>query len=209
MEDKTNLFIFSKKEVALIFLFMILIAIVAFVFGVKIGKSISFESAGYTNQDVETVKLYSNIEEQSLELSKEEEVPVEEGEKTEKVYNETYKMLEEEVSKLDKKEDAKEEVKEEVPQANIAAPAAPNNPYSGKFTIQLGSYERLEDAQKFADGFRVRGYNPIINEVDLPSRGTWYRVSLGVFNNSIEAKNYILQEKTLFEGQDYVLVKFD
>ena len=65
MEDKTNLFIFSKKEIALIFIFMILIAIVAFVFGVKIGKSISFEAAGYTQQDQQTVQLYSNIEEEA------------------------------------------------------------------------------------------------------------------------------------------------
>ncbi|MDH5581761.1 MAG: SPOR domain-containing protein [Bdellovibrionales bacterium] len=209
MEDKTNLFIFSKKEIALIFIFMILIAIVAFVFGVKIGKSISFEAAGYTQQDQQTVQLYSNIEEEAQQINQES---LEQGEtdKKDKTYNETYKMLEEEVSKLDNNDGAKAEV-EKVETKETSAPEfeTTKSPYSEKFTIQLGSYEKVNDAQKFADGFRVRGYNPIINEVDLKGRGTWYRVSLGIFNTSNEAKDYIIQEKTLFEGQDYVIAKFD
>lgn len=121
-------------------------------------------------------------------------------------------MLEEEVSKLDKApkpEDAvKVEKKDE--KVDVTIPEVNNkNPYAGKFTIQLGSYDQVGDAQKFADGFRIRGYNPIINEVELKGRGTWYRVSLGVFDNASEAKEYILQEKTLFEGQDYVIARFD
>ncbi|MFZ8933386.1 MAG: SPOR domain-containing protein [Bacteriovoracaceae bacterium] len=215
MEDKTNLFIFSKKEVALIFIFMILIAVVAFVFGVKIGKSISYEAAGYTQQDQETVKLYSKVEEEANQLSQGDmdlQGSSDQGaaDQKDKTYNETYKMLEEEVSKLDKKNDAESEVVEEKTKSVSETPAdTSQGPYSGKFTIQLGSYEKINDAQKFADGFRVRGYNPIINEVDIKTRGTWYRVSLGVFNTSNEAKDYIIQEKTLFEGQDYVIAKFD
>jgi cell division septation protein DedD len=81
--------------------------------------------------------------------------------------------------------------------------------YRGKFTIQLGSYQSLDDAESFADGFRIRGYRPIINEVDIKKRGIWYRVSLGIFESVGKAKDYVIREKTLFKGQDYVIGRFN
>ena len=82
---------------------------------------------------------------------------------------------------------------------------------SGKYTVQLGSHRSRQDAEKFAEGFRIRGHNPIISEVELKEKGgTWYRVSIGVFDSVAEAKDYILnQERALFQGQDYVIGRFD
>lgn len=81
--------------------------------------------------------------------------------------------------------------------------------FAGKFTIQLSSHRSRKEAEEFAGGFTVRGYDPIINEVRISGRGTWYRVSLGVFESASEAKNYIIGEKELFLGQDYVIGRFD
>ncbi|CAN0060821.1 unnamed protein product [Chrysoparadoxa australica] len=81
--------------------------------------------------------------------------------------------------------------------------------FSGKYTIQLGSHRSVEEAEAFAEGFKVRGYNPIINEVEIPNRGIWYRVSLGVFDTITDAKDYVKKEQSLFQGQDYVFVRFD
>jgi cell division protein FtsN len=78
---------------------------------------------------------------------------------------------------------------------------------SGKFTIQLGSHRTLKEAEDFAEGFKARGYDPIINQIDIKGKGTWYRVSLGAFNTMEEAKAYTAKEKTLFIGQDYTVVK--
>jgi len=88
---------------------------------------------------------------------------------------------------------------------------APRPNLSGKYTIQLGSHRDRADAEKFAEGFRIRGHNPIISEVELKEKGgTWYRVSIGVFDTITEAKDYILnQERALFQGQDYVIGRFD
>ena len=81
--------------------------------------------------------------------------------------------------------------------------------YVGKWTIQLGSYDDKGEAQSFANGLQVRGYSPILNEVNLGERGKWYRVSLGAFDNLVDAKNYVVREKSLFSGQDYVFVQFE
>ena len=83
------------------------------------------------------------------------------------------------------------------------------NSVMGKWTIQLGSHQNRIDAEAFADGFKVRGYEPIINQVYLGDRGVWFRVSLGLFSSIVEAKNYVVENQTLFEGQDYVFIQFD
>ncbi|EQC52370.1 SPOR domain-containing protein, partial [Bacteriovorax sp. DB6_IX] len=81
--------------------------------------------------------------------------------------------------------------------------------FSGKYTIQLSSFQSLAEAKQFAEGFKVLGYNPIINEKNIPGRGNWFRVSLGVFNSLSETKDYILKHKSLFAERDYVLTKFE
>lgn len=73
MESNTKLYVFAKKEVALIFIFMILIAITSFVMGVKIGKSYSLELAGVTPEDQKkVVELLSKNEESLEEIKKNE-----------------------------------------------------------------------------------------------------------------------------------------
>jgi hypothetical protein len=65
----------------------------------------------------------------------------------------------------------------------------------------------MEEAEDFAEGFKARGYDPIINQIDIKGKGTWFRVSLGAFATQEEAKTYITKEKSLFLGQDYTIVK--
>lgn len=81
--------------------------------------------------------------------------------------------------------------------------------FSGKYTIQLASYPTLKEAKEFAEGFKVLGYSPIINEAEIPGKGNWFRVSLGIFDSIAEAKEYILKNKTLFAERDYVFLQFD
>ena len=68
MDENTKLYVFSKREVALIFLFMFLIAVTSFVFGVKVGKDYSFEKSGFIPQDKEKIDLLSGQEEKVNEV---------------------------------------------------------------------------------------------------------------------------------------------
>ena len=81
--------------------------------------------------------------------------------------------------------------------------------YSGKFTIQVGAYNNLEEASQFASGFEVRGYTPVIQEAEIAGKGKWYRVSIGVFETRQAAKDYIVEQKSLFQGYDYIINKID
>ena len=64
-----------------------------------------------------------------------------------------------------------EDSKAAVP-ANQSTEPAEKNAMTGKYTIQLGSYNTVEEAKQFAEGFTVRGYNPIINEVKIEDKLT-------------------------------------
>lgn len=229
MEKQQRLYVFNRNEVALLFIFLILIAITSFVLGVKIGKSYSYSQAGLTPQDQVTVDLKSGQEEMvNTVVQKTGELEA----NREKVLDSTYKQLKDEFNKLEEKKDipqgdiiqeVKQQKEEVVPtpseqQAMVemesakASAVAPDkgDAYSGKYSIQLGSHRSKDDAEKFADGFRVRGYDPIIiNEVELKGRGTWYRVSLGVFDSFQDAKGFFLKEQSLFKGMDEpFIIKF-
>lgn len=230
MDENTKLYVFSKREVALIFLFMFLIAITSFVFGVKIGKSYSFEQAGFTPADRAKVELLSGQEEKVNEVV--EEVQKEQSETPQVEMKDINKKLEEHIKtetsgqgKRFEDKPATEETPadtgavdtgnqmvEPAPGTVVEEPSKPKtlkDQYSGKYTINLGSYRSLEEAETFAEGFKVRGYNPIINEAELPNRGVWYRVSLGVFDSISEAKDFVKKEQSLFQGQEYIFYRFD
>ena len=203
MDSKTKLYVFAKKEVALIFIFMILIAVTSFVLGVKIGKNYSMEMAGITPEDQKkVVELLSNKEEElSLIKANPEANTVESSD----IENKLQEKISEEFGSGT-----------QTPGHGVMAPAAhgeaaakheSKDALSGKFTIQLGSHRTLKEAESFAEGFRARGYNPIINQIEIKGKGTWYRVSLEAFDTAEQAKAYVSKEKTLFMGQDYTIIK--
>lgn len=229
MDENTKLYVFSKREVALIFLFLLLAALTSFVLGVRVGKSFSYDKTKLTTEDRQRVDLLSGEEEKVNQVV--DEVKKEKEAKTdtdapvidqEKIKQRLEDLLREETS--GKEKEVKKEIKPAKEQVNMV-PAAEEmlekigneanttdengTNYSGKYTIQLGSYQSVEDAKEFAEGFKVRGYTPIIDEAELPNRGVWYRVSLGVFDTVTEAKNYVKEEKSLFQGQDYRFTRFD
>jgi cell division protein FtsN len=202
MNENTKLYVFAKKEVALIFIFMVLIAVSAFVLGVKIGKNYSYLQSGLTPEDRAKVDMLSTQEEQLKDITDKRE-PID----PQKLKDETHKALEERLKEqLDKEEAHKVEMK--APDEESTTQVSGDD-FNGKFTIQLGSHRSKKDSEDFANGFKYRGYNPIINEVEISGRGTWYRTSLGVFSSAEEAKAYIKKEMELFRGQDYVIGRFE
>ncbi|MBC7429827.1 MAG: SPOR domain-containing protein [Bacteriovorax sp.] len=209
MDSKTKLYVFAKKEVALIFIFMILIAVTSFVLGVKIGKNYSMEMAGITKEDQKKViELLSNKEE---ELSTIKANPEANAVESSDIENKLQEKISEEFGKKDGKPAehgmSTAPVKTEAAHAEAPKQSTTKDALSGKFTIQLGSHRTLKEAEAFAEGFRARGYNPIINQIEIKGKGTWYRVSLEAFNTAEEAKAYVGREKTLFMGQDYTIIK--
>jgi cell division protein FtsN len=226
MDDKTKLYVFAKKEVFLIFVFMILISLTSFLLGVKIGVNNSFEQSGYSIEDKQNVEILSPDEEkvselQNVETSRSDQEATYKALK-EKTDMSLKKKIESEFTQENSKfnnttpsENTMEtSKKDDIPvveknEREVHVPAKANDEFSGKHTIQVGAFPSLNEAESFAKGFKARGYTPIINEAVIPNRGTWYRVSLGVFDNVSDAKDYVMQHKSLFESSEYHFKQFD
>lgn len=191
MEENNKVIVFEKKEIILVLIFVLVLIITSFTLGIRLGKKLAFNDAGIKDEDVKTVELKSTVEEDA-DTTISEDSKLTDEEKLKKLMDESKSRLTDELEKFSGEQKPAESAKTESPMA-------------GKFTIQLGSYNNLEEAKQFAEGFTVRGYSPIINEVKIAGKGTWYRVSLGLFNSVDEAKAYIKEEQSLFSGQDHVI----
>jgi cell division protein FtsN len=176
---------------------VVVLIITSFTLGIRLGKKLTLDDAGITTADQKTVELKSSLEE-DVEKTVESESKLTDEEKLKKLMDESKTRLSDELEKFST-EDKVEPNKSVEPQAS--------NAMSGKYTIQLGSYPTVEEAKQFAEGFTVRGYSPIINETTIDGKGTWYRVSLGLFGTVEEAKTYIINEQSLFSGQDHVITE--
>ncbi|MEE2671805.1 MAG: SPOR domain-containing protein [Bdellovibrionota bacterium] len=207
MEDQNKLFVFERKEVVLIFIFIILIAVISFTLGVRTGKSLSLKTDGYTKKDVEMIELKSETEEKVEDVAPmeaqggESGSPIDQQTIEQRIKDEMKKLAEEDVSASNTNSPA-EPVMDE---SSVNDTVEVNNPYAGKFTVQLASHKTQESAQEFADAFIIKGYDVIINEANIPGKGKWYRVSLGLFDTRQEALNYISKEKSLFQDREYTI----
>ncbi len=197
MEENNKVVIFEKKEIILVFIFVVVLIITSFTLGIRLGKKLAFNDSGIKEEDVKTVELKSTDEE-DVEATVTEDSKLTDDEKLKKLMDESKNKLSEELQKFSSEQKA--------PVAATINETKSNGPkVDGKYTIQLGSYNTVEEAKQFAEGFTVRGYNPIINEVTIEGKGTWYRVSLGIFKTVDEAKAYIKEQQSLFSGQEHVI----
>ena len=196
MEENNKVIIFEKKEIILILLFVLVLIITSFTIGIRLGKKLALNESGIKEEDIKTVQLKSAVDE-SVEETLSEDTQLTDDDKLKKLMDESKARLSDELEKFSSNE------------ASNSAPADISSDKSlfGKYTIQLGSYNTPEEARQFAEGFTVRGYSPILNEVRIEGKGTWYRICLGTFNNVDEAKDYIKKEQSLFAGQDHVITE--
>jgi cell division septation protein DedD len=61
---------------------------------------------------------------------------------------------------------------------------------AGKVTIQIGSYNEASQAEERVANLKSAGYEAQSVSVEIPKRGTWYRVQSGRFVNRDEAERY-------------------
>lgn len=203
MEDNAKVFVFEKKEIFLIFVFVVIMSVTCFTLGVNLGKKLALDKSGVTAEDMKTVELKSTQEE---DVEATMDAPqLSDEEKLQKLMEESKEKLNTELQQFSTQDPKVETAPAVAPAVQPKSEVSVANAQTGKYTIQLGSYATMDEAKQFAEGFTVRGYNPILNEVIIPEKGTWYRVSLGLFGSVAEAKEYVKKEATLFQGQDYVI----
>jgi cell division septation protein DedD len=80
---------------------------------------------------------------------------------------------------------------EETKVETAAAPKPESNvELSGKFTVQVGSYNDASEANARVSVLRAAGFEARSAAVEIPKRGTWYRVQAGSFETREEATRF-------------------
>jgi cell division septation protein DedD len=79
------------------------------------------------------------------------------------------------------------EAKPESPESASNQASAAN---AGKVTVQIGSYNEAAQAEERVANLKSAGYEARSVAVEIPKRGTWYRVQSGRFVNRDEAERY-------------------
>lgn len=78
----------------------------------------------------------------------------------------------------------------------------PDVPQDGSFTVQVGSYNQLTQADERVARLKAAGLDARVAQVEIPKRGTWYRVQTGRFFTRDEATRYITQLRSKGLAQD-------
>jgi cell division protein FtsN len=69
----------------------------------------------------------------------------------------------------------------------------PANDAGGKFTVQVGSFNVESQANERISLLRASGFDARATAVEIPGRGTWYRVQVGRFGGREEAAKVAAQ----------------
>jgi cell division protein FtsN len=91
-----------------------------------------------------------------------------------------------------------------------SAPAAVPQSQSmdaGGFTIQIGSYNVIEQANERVARLQATGFDARVVTVELPKRGTWYRVQAGRFSNKEEAARYGNEMKSRGAADSFIIAE--
>jgi cell division septation protein DedD len=93
-------------------------------------------------------------------------------------------------------------VAEEKPAVPASSSNRADEARAGKVTIQVGSYNAAAEAAEKVASLKSAGFEARSIEVEIPKRGTWYRVQSGRFVSRDEAERYgkQLRERGVVSG---------
>ena len=76
----------------------------------------------------------------------------------------------------------------------------------GRYTVQVASFPDKASAEEMERAFKAKRYPAYTEEVQIPGKGTWYRVKIGKFTTQGEANRYGNDMKSTEPGVDSILV---
>jgi cell division septation protein DedD/nucleoid DNA-binding protein len=112
-------------------------------------------------------------------------------EKNEIIKNEQVKLEEKKVEKEIPKQmvtETKEPVKQVIPTGTPLNVGNNIYKYGNYFVVQVAAFRSSSISENEAGKYRNKGYNAFVEVVEIPDRGTWYRVRVGNFSTKDEAQ---------------------
>jgi cell division septation protein DedD len=183
MEQKQRLFIYDRKEMAVLILLAVMVAVFAFTLGVHLGKRV-----GGAEMAAPVAIQPSPAPTQPDEVPNRQDI-AEQTPAAQQASDEALnRELHDEVSRTGIKMDTPRQV--ELPEKSRvkSIPAANRPTPHGKYTLQVGSHQKLDEANDQVEALEALGLKPFLRQVDLKAKGRWYRVYLGGFTSREDAE---------------------
>lgn len=217
MEPKQRLFIYERREMGVLILLGIMVALFAFTLGVHLGKKVGPKAVARTNHETTTAPTVPDQTPNPNELSDQSKAA---PQAAEDILNQS---LKDEVAHSGIKIDKSRQVElpktpktkqsgathtEETKKAEAHLPTHAIKPEPTEldevldtktakeahlagtkaFALQVGSHQSVEDAKRQLSGLDQAGVKTFLKSVDLKSKGKWYRVYLGEYPSRVEAE---------------------
>jgi cell division protein FtsN len=201
MDARRKLFIYDRKEVGILILLGVGVALFAFTLGVHLGKQVVPKAVDLHAKDESVEVLESAKHENPDRTAIDAEVKHIPGAVSEVLDQ----NLRDEVAKTGLTIDQPKTVilpsktKKETHSATQSPESSPEKsspetgikvvrPGKGRYTLQVGSYPNLKEAEPELLKLNENGLRPIVKEVELKGKGKWYRVVVGEYASAQDAE---------------------
>jgi|GEM_PF-1264695 len=212
MDQKRRLFIYDRREVGILILLGVGVALFAFTLGVHLGKQVvpkAIETAGEPktsesltageSQAPSRVEISGEVKnvpaaaDETLDQSLRDEI-AKTGMKVDKTRqvdlpSEVHKVVNQpEVGRPESTAETKPKAKAATsPKTESATEAASSNAVL-RYTLQVGSYPSLREAEPELLKLNENGLRAEVREVELAGKGKWFRLFVGQFESVRDAE---------------------
>lgn len=212
-EERRKLFIYDKKEVGVLILLGIGVALFAFTMGVHLGKQVSPKPIEVVTDHAVSPPIDPAPQgaPNRIEVSEEQkhvETAVEET-LDQSLRDEVAKtgLQVEQPKPLELPTETKPVVKKNEKKAAQVKAEQPKGPAEGAFTLQVGSYPSTSEAEPELKKLKSKGLGAEVREVEVPGKGKWFRLYVGQFPTVKDAEATGKNYKTEKLIRDFVVVK--
>lgn len=194
MEPKSELLLFSKKEITVIIVLLGLVALFSFTLGLRLGRSLSVAKPLETTEQAPLVEGAQKAVAAKPPEAQEPGEQASAGQAEEKKGDQAKPAVNPAAAAADDRADAelnkaisteKVGLKRPVPMA-LPSETAAQAPEGVRYTLQFGSYRTVAEAAdevsalKHGD-LKASGLDIYYFETKVAGKGTWYRVGVGSF----------------------------
>jgi cell division protein FtsN len=202
MQQKQRVFIYDRKEMGVLTLLGVMVAVFAFTLGVHLGKKVAAQPKGtgvvgeaapvatLNDQVPEPREIHENAK--GVEQTADETLSQSLKEEVGQVGVKTEKTMQVDLPKQPKTQNAgattlQESADDQETPPQAQAPATEQPKMAGRYSLQIGSYPVLADAKARIEEIAKSGLKPYLKEAEIQGRGRWYRVFVGEYQTVAEA----------------------
>lgn len=219
VQHKPRFLIFERKEAWVLIFLGLMVAFFAFTLGIHLGKEISPKGPP-TPSITSAVPAVDDLVPNAPELEEQAKIAEQTAEETidqaahDEVARTGLKMDTPRQVTLPNERKKSEAVKTESDLDAVrqklshppSIPAESRPALIGKYTLQVGSHPKYEEAKSQAMMLEGMGLKPVLRAAEIKSKGRWYRVYLDSFDSKVNAEKVGQKYRALKAIESYIVV---